>query len=114
MEFPSKVKVGHLYYEVRAMEDHEPRASGAWGKTSMLHLRIELDTSLPLPHQANTLLHEIMHAVWRTLEFDFIEAQQNLQEKEEAYVSAMSSALSMVMHDNPNVFDWVRHALKGE
>lgn len=111
MEFPSKVKVGHLTFEIKTPHQHNCRAHGKWGETSFLELVIEIDDSLPARHKANTLIHEIMHAAWRTFEYD---AFKKPDDAEETYVSAMSAALAVIWADNPEVFQWVHEALRGD
>tara|TARA_R110000824_G_scaffold8994_4_gene40647 strand:- start:213 stop:545 length:333 start_codon:yes stop_codon:yes gene_type:complete len=49
---------------------------------------------------ADTMLHEIMHACWTTMNLD-------AREEEERAVAALATALIAVMRDNPNFSRWL-------
>lgn len=104
MDFPEKFRVGYRSYHI---EDWSPRAaysSGRYGEASHVEGVIRVDTSHGPVQSAETLLHEILHAVSATNHANLF------GHGEEAAVTGLSAGLTQVMRDNPAVRDWLAWA----
>ncbi len=103
---PALVKIGARDYWI---EDWHPTAASAvrkYGETDHQNFIIRVDTSFPRAQTADTLLHEILHAIWG-------ERQLEDEDKEERTVATLASGLCAVMRDNPDLMPWIEGALKG-
>lgn len=110
LKAPKKVRIGAHWYSIEF---------GCWdedwiGETSNQHLYIRIQEHLQESMKKETLLHEILHALWycssvrlnaaieasafgRTIEFD----------AEEHVIDALDGPLLAAMLDNPKVFAWI-------
>lgn len=114
MKFPSKVKIGFADYRIDRWAAKESFSRDRRGECCNITNVIRVADGLDDRQAAATLLHEIMHALWWTFKFDNLQAAPAEQDREEPYVSALSSGMATVMRDNPNVFEWVHGALRGD
>lgn len=71
---------------------------------------IKVATDMPLPDQADTLIHEYLHGVANTLAV--FEGLPNKQAVEERCVRAFSAGISELIVRNPDVFDWIVENLR--
>lgn len=97
---PSKVKIGLHDYKIEVWPPHEASSAHRYGECNhVLHI-IRVDTSHTLVQSGETLLHEIIHAVY---------AVWNIEDddKEERTVGGLSLGLATVWRDNPDVFAWI-------
>lgn len=62
---PDRLKVGVFDYEVESWDSPAAEAAQCYGKCSMLELKIRVAENLAPQHQAETLLHETLHAVFQ-------------------------------------------------
>ena len=114
MVFPSKVKVGHADFKIERWNPKDAFSSNRAGECCRITEVIRIDESLSTRQAAAVLVHEIMHAIWWTFSYDYLRGIPDDKDREEPYVSALSSGLATVMRDNPDVFEWVHCALKGD
>jgi hypothetical protein len=57
--------------------------------------------------EANTLLHECLHAIWKTQGIkEWID-----KEDEEPIVNAIANGLTQMFRDNPQLFTWLKEKL---
>lgn len=100
---PDKIKIGHTVYDVREMSDTEYRVSDTpFGLTDKEAKKISVRLkNVSNEEVANTVLHEILHALY---EFMYLEVAVDSKDPEEYVVNMMANGLSMVMADNPEVF----------
>lgn len=104
MEMPKKVKIGVFDF---AIEDWHPRTAAhkrAYGECETANLVIRIDQSYDQRKVADSLLHEILHAVfwaWGVEDGD----------KEERLVNTLSTAICTVWRDNPDVIAWLNENL---
>lgn len=98
------VKVGHRDISVSALSPTKARDMEADGIYSPSRRAIEIDPNLTPPDQAETLIHEILHALWHYM---------GLPEKapEERVVEALSLGLATVLRDNPELHAMIHQAL---
>lgn len=91
-----KLRVGYLTLPVRLMEPGESGDEGADGKFRPQVARIDISPDLAPARQAETLVHELLHACWFAT---------SLPEKptEEVAVTALAKQLCQVLRDNPTL-----------
>lgn len=101
----TKIRVGPFDLAVVQLlpEDKEE----CLGQFSPYDLTIEVRETYASPQQeAETLLHEMLHAIWYTMG---ISVEKDLEEK---IVGPMSVGMAMVIRDNPDLMDWLRSELQ--
>lgn len=107
-DLPTSVEVGPFRYEVSIDPDelaHTCRSEHAdlMGHTNHRHLRIVLDVSLAPDMLAETLMHEVLHAVF---EVNGLSDEWGA-EREEAVVRRTSPMLVEVLRRNPELVAFV-------
>lgn len=104
MKLPGSVKVGAWTYEIQEWTPNEGRAQDKYGMTVHSLQRIQLDVNYGYQRTAATLLHEILHAIYR---------QWEIQEadKQEHTIELLESGLCTVWRDNPEVMRWIHTGL---
>ena len=104
---PKRIRVGHCYYTVGLLDRRQAVADDRWGSHSRERLEIDLDPELPAPVAAETLLHEIFHAVY---DMWALEDTDN----EERMCDAVAGSLCMIWADNPLLVRWLNEILGGK
>lgn len=98
---PTRIKVGPHIYSVRAVPGAVLSGSDdCVGKTTPSRLTIALDEECPPSQVADTLLHEVIHAILVSLDLD--------SEVEERICLTLGPGLLGVLLDNPALVDYVR------
>lgn len=108
IDLPTAVKVGYQRYRIDLMSEEERRNSG--GKLgSCDHLRsvIKLSDHLAGPEAVNTLLHEVMHAIWWVWSI-------GEETAEERGVTNITNGLCCVIADNPDFCKWLSRNLNSK
>lgn len=97
------VKVDHRDIRVIGIPEH-PKHAGVFKDRECL---IEIVNEQSSQQQADTLIHEILHAIWAT---------RGLPDKvcEEECVTRLASGLATVIRDNAALWHSIGLALKGE
>lgn len=95
MQLPKAIKVGPFTYQVR-----EWNGGGDHGACDSDELVISVDSTKPTEQIKNTLLHEILHAVWYVWGLN--------KPNEEAAVNALANGLQTVFRDNPKLIEWMK------
>lgn len=101
---PPSVKIGYSRYTI---VDWAPRASisaDRYGECDITCREIRVSTVQGWSKAANTLLHEILHAVW------YHQALHDSDDQERC-VTSFANGLSMVWVDNPDVIAWINAGL---
>jgi Zn-dependent peptidase ImmA (M78 family) len=95
------VRISHYDFKIERIKGKTMVASEVYGLCVKDKQIIYIDTSATPAVQKDTLLHEILHAIWWTgyLEDD---------DKEERVVSVTATGLMQVLRDNP----WLVEELK--
>lgn len=103
---PAKsIRIGPFDYTLGTLP--KDKAARQLGECTPADLTILLAKSFASPVQhAETLLHEILHAVFATMALDA------KKDGEERIVECMAVGLAMVMRDNPALFKWITGKLK--
>lgn len=96
---PENVRVGPHTYRVVVVPDGILEGSGSDGTCNPRHLVIALDQGQPATQMADTLLHELCHAMLATVKTD--------DDTEEAVCLALAPALLGLLRDNPVLMAWL-------
>lgn len=102
---PAKIKIGFRDVSI-SLATADELGADTDGDFLDSRARIRILDSLLLPDQAQTLLHEILHACWR-----FIVPHSDFTIMEENAVMVLSYNLTQVWSDNPAVVAWISYAL---
>ena len=106
MNIPDKIKVGYKEYKLEEWKQTVASANEAQGQFFSKEGVIGYVTTEKGVSHANTILHEIMHAI-------IYQWNIELGEKEEEHlVSALSNGLTTVLVDNPNLMDYLKEKIK--
>jgi hypothetical protein len=110
---PKKIKVGAVDYTIHLLE---PKDKGQYGVCVYDHQRIYLTPNMMHQQASDTLLHEVMHAIWSEAGLDHIPDLN-----EETVIRTMATWLRMVIRDNPDFTKFIvnakpawKHAPKGD
>lgn len=96
MIIPPQLKIGGFQWTVEAHAD-VAREGDIYGTTHLTTQKIFLDPNIPLQKREQTLLHEIMHAIWWQ---SGIERGSEDKKLEERVVHSLSMGLYQVLVDN--------------
>lgn len=104
---PPFVKVGYRRYKIVEWNPSQAVSADRYGECDHTMHEIRLTLMHGWTKAANTLLHEILHAVW---------AMQALHDKdeEERYVTSFANGLCSVWSDNPDVIRWIDGGITSE
>jgi hypothetical protein len=104
VKIPSSVKIGYRSYEIKHWDMLEANNCDAWGMCDNTNAIIWVCTDLQPRVVVDTLLHEIMHAIWYYM---------GLDEKhgEEPVVHRLGTGLTQVFCDNPTLVRWIDSAV---
>lgn len=99
-ELPAQLKVGPYRFDVSVdaaaiLDETYASHQAHVGHTDMRKLKIVLDPALPGDQLRETLLHEVLHAVVRTVGLGVDE------DAEEQFIRAVSPTLLQTLQDNP-------------
>lgn len=99
VELPAAVTVGPHRFEIRTDDDTRRQldGNGKLGETHADLLIINVNTDRPGTAVAETVLHEVLHAVWHVAG---IAAEYDT---EELVVNAMAPTLLQVLRSNPEM-----------
>lgn len=104
-KLPGHVRVGPIDFGLEKWSSHAADAAHAFGQCSHQEFLIRVQENIPnRAKAADTLLHEIGHAIW------WVYKLQD-DDKEERTVSTMATAWTQVYRDNPWLLDWIREAV---
>jgi len=107
MNLPKKIRIMALDYEIVLMDEEEKRQGKYLGLCKNNEAKISIDERYNSQVQANTLLHETLHAIAHQMgKFDLSGKQ------EEKIVEGMATGICVVMRDNPKLFPLIQKALK--
>ena len=92
-KYPKKIKIGPYNYVVELFPDATTTDHGACVYN---HQTIFLSSNQHAERAGDTLLHEVLHAIWDVTGFDVMPDLH-----EESIVRGMATMLSAVLRDNP-------------
>ena len=101
---PDHIKIGYVNYHFDFWPDTFATTEDAQGEFFATSAKIGLKTSaLETVHGTNTLLHEILHAIF--YQYGLCE---DVGDKEEKIVNTTANGLSSVFVDNPWLIDYIK------
>jgi hypothetical protein len=104
---PSSVRIGLFEYAVV----REPVVKGeSTGGCSSYLQRLYIDPGLTPVGMADALLHETLHAIYR---ITTLPGAKDDDEEEERIVQALAVPLLQVIHDNPQLLEFLQAATRG-
>lgn len=98
MKIPNKIKIGGIIYEVQKVDSCVVDGMECFGSISSSKQLIELVSDMEEGIAQSVLIHEILHGV-----FDFMGIARPVDEEEDL-VERISTALHMIIIDNPEMF----------
>jgi hypothetical protein len=102
---PEKIKIISADYTIKKVDPSWVRESESRGQCDADSHTITIpETDIP-SQTLDTAVHEIFHAIYDVM-------QLTDEDKEEAYVSRMSTGLIAVLRDNPKFRKWMWDSLK--
>lgn len=104
---PVSVKIGYRRFTIVDWNVRAAVGADRLGECDHSCSTIRVCTIYGWVKAANTLLHEIMHAVW-------VSQALSDDDHEERYVLAISNGLSAMMVDSPDVMAWITEGLGSE
>ena len=96
---PKKVKVGPIDYTIHMQDVRDVEQLGC---TLYAHQRIYLSPNMLHQNASDTLLHEVLHAIWNEAGLDHI-----IDLEEETIVRTMATWLRMVITTNPQFLAFI-------
>jgi hypothetical protein len=99
MRPPRKVKVGPHEYRVRVDKSGVLMAAERLGQHRMADLRMDVAGGQAPSMLRDTVLHEVMHAVFVGMELS--------EDDEEKFVSRLTPVLLAVLRDNPKLVEFL-------
>lgn len=105
MKLPERVRVGYADYDVLAKDADWSSSSQRAGEHRALDHKMMVATNYNDVEMANTLIHEVLHALWHKM---------NLGESvnEEDCVTTLANGLTQVWRDNPDLIRSLDSALR--
>ena len=106
MNIPDKIKVGYREYKLEEWKQTVASANEAQGQFFSKEGVIGYVTTEKGVSHANTILHEILHAI-------IYQWNMDLEEKvEELVVSGLANGLTTIFVDNPKLMDYLKLKIK--
>ena len=106
MNIPDKIKVGYKEYKLEEWKQTVASANEAQGQFFSKEGVIGYVTTEKGVSHANTILHEILHAI-------IYQWNIGLEEKEEEkLVNGITNGLTTVFVDNPKLMDYLKEKIK--
>tara|TARA_R110001606_G_scaffold99217_1_gene219024 strand:- start:452 stop:751 length:300 start_codon:yes stop_codon:yes gene_type:complete len=95
------VKVGPTDFSI----EYVPLNDELFGDFSYINSRIRIEQNLKGTALVDTVLHEILHAIWKLGQL------KDKREDEERAVAIMATYLTQVLRDNPKMLTWLKKNL---
>jgi|TARA_R110000796_G_scaffold112756_1_gene224402 hypothetical protein len=95
------VKVGPTDFSI----EYVPLNEELFGDFSYINSRIRIEQNLKGTALVDTVLHEILHAIWKLGQL------KDKREDEERAVAIMATYLTQVLRDNPVMLTWLKKNL---
>jgi hypothetical protein len=102
---PPTVTVGPYEYTFREIDELERNRNGYMGLCSEEDLEIAIALGTAPAHQAETMVHELLHAIWGAGSL----ADEGPVD-EEQIVTVLAKGILQVARDNPEVISWIAAA----
>ena len=106
MRLPKSIKVAGHIYRVEPWRHQDARANERLGECDRLSKVLRIDTSFGRAQTAESLLHELLHAI--TYEWNLHDGRHH----EEAFVNTLGKGLLAVLRENRELLAWLGVALR--
>ena len=106
MNIPDKIKVGYREYKLEEWKQTVASANEAQGQFFSKEGVIGYVTTEQGVSHANTILHEVIHAIIYQWNIDLGE------KTEEHLVNGLTNGLTTVLVDNPQLIDYLKQEIK--
>lgn len=103
----NKIKVAAYDIEICFWDYKEARENNRWGEFSVNEQKIRIDNSMTGALLIDTLIHEINHAIYWAYNIED-------EDKEERIVTKMSTGLTQVLRDNPELLAFIKKHLSNK
>lgn len=100
-----KIILGHKEIEILPLERTDSDAHEVHGFYFPNHSKIKIDMSQNVAESAETLVHEVLHAVWNQM------CLKSENVNEEDVVTALSKGICLLIKQNPDFFTLVKNAI---
>jgi len=102
------IKIGGMDIDVFFI----PGDGEAFGDFTYLQCQIRVDNRLEGAALVDTLIHEVLHAIYAMGKLkNKAQSEDELEEQEERVVSVMATYLTQVLRDNPHLVRWINKNL---
>ena len=106
MHTPDKIKIGYKSYKLEEWKQTVASANEAQGQFFAKEGVIGYTADEKGVSHANTLIHEILHAI-------IYQWNMELEEKvEESIVNGLANGLTTILVDNPKLIDYLKFKIK--
>lgn len=105
---PDYIDASCYRIKIEWMSSDTAKERNEFGSFTASTLTIRVDETRDISKQANTLLHEILHAGWWIFNLD------EEQEAEERAVTCVANFMSEIWRRNPQAVEWIDYALKSK
>jgi hypothetical protein len=103
-EFPTKIKVGHLEYQVIDWDNEAANEVRRYGEVDFITHIIRIRTDIPELKRKEILLHECLHVLW-----DYMNLP-DAKIPEEQLVCNYTTGLFVLFKDNPDLKEFLFNA----
>ena len=103
-KLPELISIGYRTYEVIALAPIDLEMTDKYGWCDKLNAKIYVYMGDEPMMNADTLLHEVIHATWTWMGLD----ERN---DEEAVATRLGTGLITVFYDNPDLVDFIRDCI---
>ncbi len=104
MKMPSSVRVGPYDIKIRELDPSDAEKNYGEFHSEKMEIRLRKEFSSP-QQAADTLLHEILHAVWMI-------GGLSHRDGEERLVASLATQICAVVRQNPDIVKFLQKALK--
>ena len=98
VDYPKKIRIGPNDVEV----EYVSLNGELFGDYSFINNLIRVDKTLRGGPLVDTMIHEMLHAIWRLGQL------KDVKETEERAVSVTASYLAQIIRDNPELIAWLQ------
>ncbi len=102
VEVPKQIKLGYRTIDIVAKEMPDDFGEFIHGDNKIFY-----SNRITAPELTNTILHEVLHAIWQDRLVDIVS-----DTKEETIVNSLANGLMTILVDNPNLKNFLYEGMK--
>lgn len=102
IEVPKQIKLGYRTIDIVAKEMPDDFGEFVHGDNKIFY-----SNKITPPELTNTILHEVLHAIWQDRLADLVS-----DTKEETIVNSLANGLMTTLVDNPNLKNFLYEGMK--